>query len=297
MHENKIELTEEQVLKLISEQAPQYASLPLRALQTAGTVNYIYRLGEFLTVRFPMERQDSQLACKQMRVEAEAMEEFAKVSLFQSPRPVFIGEPSHTYPMPWLIQTWVPGEVVTPHSVAQSESFAEDLVRLISSLRKADPKGRTFRGTNRGGDLIAHDAWMNECFTRSKGLVDTVTMRRMWQELRTLPRVDADRMSHTDLIPFNLLTHNERLIGVLDTGNYQAADPALDLVAAWHMLEQGPRDLLRSKLGCSDLQWERGKAWALQQASGLVWYYKDSNPEMADLGRTTLRRLIADYSG
>lgn len=60
------------------------------------------------------------------------------------------------------------------------------------------------------------------------------------------------------------------------------------------MLEHEPRELVRKELGCSELQWERGKAWAFQQASGLVWYYKDSNPAMADLGRTCLERLMAE---
>ena len=29
---------------------------------------------------------------------------------------------------------------------------------------------------------------------------------------------------------------------------------------------------------CTSLEWERSKAWAFQQAMGLVWYYADSNP-------------------
>jgi len=27
---------------------------------------------------------------------------------------------------------------------------------------------------------------------------------------------------------------------------------------------------------------------------GLVWYYRESNPVMADLGRSTMNRLLAD---
>jgi aminoglycoside phosphotransferase (APT) family kinase protein len=51
-----------------------------------------------------------------------------------------------------------------------------------------------------------------------------------------------------------------RLAGVLDVGDFGPADPALDLVIAWHLLEAGPRQALRDNLGCDDLQWERGKA-------------------------------------
>ena len=42
-----------------------------------------------------------------------------------------------------------------------------------------------------------------------------------------------------------------------------------------------PRQVLRADLGCDDLEWERGRAWAFEQAMGLVWYYRDSNPAMS----------------
>ena len=51
---------------------------------------------------------------------------------------------------------------------------------------------------------------------------------------------------------------------------------------------------LRHRLGSSDLEWERGAAWAFVQAIGLVWYYVDTNPTMAELGRSTLWRLMDD---
>ena len=79
---------------------------------------------------------------------------------------------------------------------------------------------------------------------------------------------------------------------MLDVGGLGPADPALDLVAAWHLLEPGPRQVLRDDLGSADLQWERGRAWALVQAMGAVWYYVDSNPPMSRMGRRTLDRLL-----
>jgi aminoglycoside phosphotransferase (APT) family kinase protein len=84
---------------------------------------------------------------------------------------------------------------------------------------------------------------------------------------------------------------------VLDTGGLAAADPALDLVGAWHLLESAPRQVLRSALGCGPLEWEPGKAWALEQAVGLVWYYVDSNPAMSRTGRRTLDRILEDEDG
>jgi aminoglycoside phosphotransferase (APT) family kinase protein len=101
-------------------------------------------------------------------------------------------------------------------------------------------------------------------------------------------------MSHGDLIPGNVLVAGGRLAGILDVGGLGPADPALDLVAAWHLLEAGPRQALRDDLRCGDLEWERGQAWAFEQAMGLVWYYADSNPAMSRMGRRTLERIQAD---
>ena len=65
-------------------------------------------------------------------------------------------------------------------------------------------------------------------------------------------------------------------------------------MCAWHLLADGPRRRLREIVGASDAEWRRGAAWALQQAMGLVWYYETSNPVMAELGRSTVSRVLSD---
>ena len=80
-------------------------------------------------------------------------------------------------------------------------------------------------------------------------------------------------------------------------GGLGPADRALDLVAAWHLLDVGPRQALRDDLGSEDLEWARGAAWALQQALGAGWYYVDSNPPMSSMGLRTLERRIANPRG
>ena len=90
--------------------------------------------------------------------------------------------------------------------------------------------------------------------------------------------------------------NRDRLAGVLDVGGLGPADSALDLVGGWHLLEAGPRQVLRDDLKCDDLEWERGKGWAFEQAMGLVWYYAESNPVMSQLGRRTLQRILTDES-
>jgi aminoglycoside phosphotransferase (APT) family kinase protein len=134
---------------------------------------------------------------------------------------------------------------------------------------------------------------MAVCFEKSQSLLEVTSLRALWADLRTLPRREADVMCHGDLTPPNVLVRRGRLAGVLDGGGFGPADPALDLVGAWHLLEQPAREVLRAELGCSDLQWQRGMAWAFEQAMGLVWYYATSNPTMSHWGKRTLGRIVS----
>lgn len=97
---------------------------------------------------------------------------------------------------------------------------------------------------------------METCFAHSARLLDVPRLRGMWSVLRDLPRDAAgDVMTHGDLIPGNVLVADSRLTGAIDVGGLGPADPALDLVAAWHLLDSGPRQALRNDLECDDLQW------------------------------------------
>jgi len=194
--------------------------------------------------------------------------------------------------MPWSVQTWVPGDVATPDEPAHSVTFAHDLAQFIHDVRGIPTRGRTFRGSGRGGHLPDHDAWVATCLERSRSLLDVEPLRRLWARLRTLPSSPGgDVMTHGDLTPGNILIAGERLAGVIDVGGLGPADPALDLVAAWHLLDTGPRHALRADLGSSEVEWARGAAWALEQALGAIWYYADTNPAMSSMGRRTLQRL------
>jgi aminoglycoside phosphotransferase (APT) family kinase protein len=207
--------------------------------------------------------------------------------------PAALGEPGPGYPLPWSVQTWLPGRTADEDDPSGEAAFASDLAEFIAALRAAGTRGRTFAGRGRGGDLKDHDDWMRTCLRRSEGLLDVPSLTRTWAAFRELPREDPDVMSHGDLTPGNVLTAGGRLAGVLDVGSYGAADPALDLISAWNLLQAGPREVLRTALRCTSLEWERSKAWAFQQAMGLVWYYAHSNPVMSRLGRTTLDRIMS----
>lgn len=295
MHGNQVNIDLALVRELVREQFPQFRGEEIVALRSAGTVNAIFRIGSNHAARFPLQMMDPAECRSMLEAEAVTSSEFSVCCPFPSPQPIGIGRQSSTFPLPWQVQTWVEGATATPNDVSGSFAFAGDLVRLITSLRLADLKGRSFNGGDRGGNLSDHDNWMEVCFSKSEDLLDVGRARRMWRDFRRLPPLEREAMSHKDLIPANLLVREERLIGVLDTGAFGPADPSLDLIVAWHLLDRDSRAVFREGLQVGDLEWSRGAAWAFQQAMGLVWYYRETSRIMSDLGQSTISRLIEEY--
>lgn len=292
MHDDQLPLDPLTVRRLVDGQFAQWRELKIEEVPTAGTTNAIFRIGRGLAARFPLRAQDASHVRTGLIAEAAAARELADACPVPTPEPVAMGEPGEGYPLPWSVQTWLSGHDATVADPAGSIGFADDLAALIASLRAADTRGRCFEGAGRGGHLADHDEWMEVCFRESSEVLHVPRMRAMWAELRALPEIDADVMCHGDLTPPNILVRDGRLAGLLDGGGFAPADPALDLVAAWHLLDDAQRGILREALRCSDIQWQRGMAWAFQQAMGLVWYYIDSNPTMSRWGLRTLGRIV-----
>lgn len=294
MHENQLAISEDVVRQLVANQFPEWRGLPIKEVASHGTVNALFKIGDELVARLPLVALDDLDEIRRLiTLEADAARTLLGRTRFPTPVPVRVGEPGNGYPVPWSVQTWISGTTAADNDPGESVEFAHDLAEFISDVRSIDTHGRTFAGSGRGGNLRDHDDWVETCFERSERLLDVPRLREIWTGLRTLPRTNrADVMSHGDLIPGNVLVSDGRLAGIIDVGGLGPADPALDLVSAWHLLGVAPRQVLRDELRSDDVEWERGKAWAFEQALGLVWYYLDSNPTMSSMGRRTLDRIL-----
>ncbi|MBW8801729.1 MAG: phosphotransferase [Streptomyces sp.] len=232
MHASQLTVLPETVRMLVDQQFPEWRSLPVKSIVSQGTVNAVFRIGDRLAARFPLESADVESTRRWLKSEAEAARELAGRTRFPTPEPVALGEPGAGYPLPWSVQTWLPGVVAADEDPGESSAFARDLADLIGDLRAIGTQGRTFAGTGRGGDLRSHDAWMETCFRNSEQLLDVPRLRRIWATLRDLPRGAAeDAMAHCDLIPGNVLVSDGRLAGILDVGG-------LGLV--WYYVKSNP---------------------------------------------------------
>ena len=228
MHAGQLDVPVETVRRLVADQFPRWADLPVRALGGQGTVNAIFRIGDRFTARFPLQPGVPAEVRRSLEKEAAAAELLAGRTRFPTPEHVAFGEPGEGYPLPWSVQTWIPGTVVASDGPGEPESFARDLAEFITEVRAIPTGGRTFAGAGRGGVLSTHDAWVQSCLRSSAGLLDVPTLNELWRGMRELPRGDGpDVTNHSDLIPGNVLVSAGRLAGVLDVCGLGPADPVL----------------------------------------------------------------------
>ncbi len=121
-----MEIDDTLVRRLLGEQFPDWADLPLQRIEPAGTDNAIFRLGANLSVR--LARRDGPTSPG--GTEHDWLPRLAPLLPVEIPAPVAQGSPTSEYPWFWDIHTWVEGETVPVqamrefrrHSTSQSLS-------------------------------------------------------------------------------------------------------------------------------------------------------------------------------
>ena len=75
MHPNQLSVTVETVRALLLEQFPAWGALPVRAIASQGTVNALFRIGDELAARFPLEPKNYARTLTWLETEADAARE------------------------------------------------------------------------------------------------------------------------------------------------------------------------------------------------------------------------------
>ena len=303
MHADQLDVTESAFRALVADQFPHWSELPVEAVTSHGTVNHLFRLGDALVARLPMQPGDPDAAAERLAHEAAAARLLLGRVPVPTPEPVALGRPGPGYPLPWSVYRWLDGATASPAVAPAAASTGQDppalgtdlgadLAELVLALRGIGTGGRRFGGAGRGGVLGDHDEYVATGLRHSAGLVDTDALADLWARVRSTPRREPDVLTHGDLMPGNLLVEDGRLAAVLDVGGVGPADPALDLMPAWNLLDAPARAAFRDGLGVDDEVWDRGRGWALAQAIGCHAYYRETNPVMSQTAHHTLEALL-----
>jgi aminoglycoside phosphotransferase (APT) family kinase protein len=305
LHDDEIPIDAGLVRALVDRAAPHYAGLPVRRLDSSGSTNALFRLGEDLLVRLPRQPGGSAAIAK----EARWLPALGPSLPAGVPEVVAVFEPGCGYPERWSVVRWIDGEhpeVVTPETPPGPwrAGLAADLAGVVSALGLAEVPSEAVRDPAlqwyRGEPLAAMDAVTRQNIGRCRALndfgYDLDVAERLWDEAMMLPGAKdrpAPRWYHGDLTAENLLVRDGRLAAVLDFGGLSVGDPAVDLAVAWEVLDPPAREVFRRKLGIDNATWLRGRAWALS-LTFMIWYYWATMPQRRTRSIAVGRNVLAD---
>ncbi|MFC4149538.1 aminoglycoside phosphotransferase family protein [Micromonospora mangrovi] len=278
-------LDETLAARLIADQFPRWADLPVVAASPQGWDNRTFRLGDRLSVRLPSAAGYAH----QIGKESRWLPYLARHLSVPVPEPVALGRPALGYPFAWSVNAWRDGEVLSRADVADPAALATELASFLVELRgvPTDDAPRPGPETAHRGGPFAFYA------TEARAAVSALDARSPATD-RVLDEAVASRWPrppvwfHGDLAADNILVTDGRLAGVLDFGCAGVGDPACDLVIAFTHLDDGTRPGFRRAVGLDDDTWRRARGWALWKAAITL-----ANPDASARRRREQTRAFA----
>jgi len=288
MHADELHVDAVLVRRLLEQQFPAWAGLPIERVPSDGTVNAIFRLGDALAVRAPFVPGESGI-----RRQAQWTPVLAPALPVPVPVVRGVGAPTEEYPSDWLVVDWLPGGVPTPGELADPDAVTDGLVGFVRALWSQDPTGAP--RAHRWGGLARLDDAVRRALADIHE-VDADAVLRLWERALAAPAHERAVWVHDDLLPSNVLVDDAgRLAAVIDFVP-GLADPATVCLAAWNVLPASHRARFRSGLGLDAATWDRGIGWTIVQAAIALPYYRSTNPGMTRMALYALRELVAQPS-
>lgn len=290
MHKNDLKINMDIVRNLINEQFPEYSNLPIDQLNSGGTVNYIFKLGQELYIRLPRVREWSNI-----EKEYEVLSYLAPNLSLEIPEVIAVGKPDDFYPLKWAIYKWIKGSMYSDKLIIDEIKAAKDLANFIKELKSiAIPPGAPKAGREALGKLNKKTL---KTIYSADNLNNKDKIIKIWKEsLKAAPWDGKAAWIHSDLLRTNLLIQSGNLNAVIDFGSAGIGDPAFDLIPAWTVFNSGGRGIFKNCINADRESWIRARGYALHQAVLIIPYYKKSNPEFTLMAQRTLNEILADYN-
>ena len=290
----RVTVTADQVGRLVADQFPQWAGLPIGAV-TGGWDNWTFRLGPGMSVRLPSAAEYALAVEKEHR--------WLPVLATQLPLPISTplgrGEPGAGYPFAWSVYHWLTGSPAGKDRVRDPIRFASDLAEFLVELQHIDPAGGPPPGKHnwfRGGTLRTFDGTVRDALGALGSSVEASLVREIWAVALDAHWDGTCRWFHGDVAAGNLLVRNGELAAVIDFGTCGVGDPSCDLAAAWTLLNAEGRQVFRDRLQVAEDAWARGRGWALWKTLATCASSADQ-PLSEDNGgaRGVLDEILAEY--
>lgn len=289
-HPDEIPINDAFVARLISEQAPQWADLPLRRIASSGTDNAIFRLGARLLVRVPRRPSAAALLSKEL----DWLPHLHGLPL-EVPVLRFKGCAGLGLASDFGILDWMEGQTASPENVGDWQDAARALAGFLKALHLKDTTGAPpagFSNSRRGIALRDLTGVMLPAIDIVADEINAQGARALWDKACAAAFSQPPVWLHGDLKADNLIVRNGLLKGVIDWGLSAVGDPAADYATAWLWIDPSARDGFREHLNIDDNDWLRARGWALYFAVIALSYYRGGrNEELCSQSRLTLSRL------
>ena len=306
MHEDEVDIDADLVGRLVAEQFPELADLPITAFRSTGTVNAIYRIGDHLYARLPRMKGWAQ----DLDREWHWLPQLAPHLSLRVPEPVGKGHATSSYPFAWAIYGWIDGQPYADELIADERQAARDLAQFVVELRTMDPLvgappvgappvGAPRVEAPRTGPKPPRqlDSVTREAIEPARGVIDGDAATAAWERALDAPAWRGTPVwIHTDLLRPNLLVHDGRLTAVIDFGGVGVGDLAADVIAAWSVFSHTGRGVFRDALDVDDATWNRARGFALRQAAMIIPYYTETNPRFVAMAKRTVEQVLADVN-
>lgn len=285
-------LDESEVRLLLSQAAPDIASLPLR-LVNEGWDNATWRLGDDLAVRIPRRELAAPLILHEQQALAVLGPRLEAIGI-RSPTPVLHGSPTDDFPWPWSIVPWIAGARALDRPRATNSAWAPDLARALRTLHRTAPADAPHNPV-RGIPLAGRDQRMGELLGQLRTRT-ALPLGRAWADGLAAHVCREHVWVHGDLHTGNMvIDDHDRLAALIDFGDVTAGDPAYDLAVAWMAFNADGRNHFRIATGdrYDNATWTRARAWAASVAAILL-AQSDDRADYFDLGHATAAEIEAD---
>jgi len=290
MHADQVDVDVEIVRGLLAHQRPDLAERSIHPVVSTGTVNALFRIGDELVARLPLQAHWEESIEREWRWIPWLS---GRISAVRLPEPVFKGVADSRFPFARSIYRWIDGDPYDDALVDDEAETARRLARYVLELRAIEiPAGAPEGGREA---LAALDEDTREAIEDARGLIDATAAMTIWEHaLRTPPWDGTPVWIHGDLLRPNLIVHDEQLTAVIDHGSIGVGDPATDLIPAWAVFGPAGRSADREALAPDVTSWSRRRGIALHQAAMIIPYYAETNPAFVELARRTIEQIIDD---
>ena len=281
--------------RLVREQFPQWAELPIKPVDLSGWDNRTFHLGSAMTVRLP----SAEAYIQQVTKEQEWLPRLAPLLPLPIPVPVAMGVPTNDYPWPWSIYRWIAGENASHESINDMSRFAVKLAGFLAALQRIDAAGGPPPGPHnffRGGPLAIYDTETRQAITALGSRVGADAVLSVWDTALQATWHSPAVWVHGDVSAGNLLVKQGELCAVIDFGCMGVGDPACDLTIAWTLFSGKSRKAFCAGVPADEATWARGRGWALWKGLITLAEYADESSFAAENARRVIDEVLADHS-